>query len=110
MERYTKNPVVISETLTLLHSEINLSELQKTLDAQGLEIVENQKESMVGRKALADRTKGKLCSFNIWINMQLIGMTTLRVQENSRRGEGDSVQDVTQMLAQFSSVYIRLIF
>ncbi|EJD42675.1 hypothetical protein AURDEDRAFT_145653 [Auricularia subglabra TFB-10046 SS5] len=37
--------------------EINLSELQKTLDAQGIEIVENQKESVVGRKALADRTK-----------------------------------------------------
>ncbi|KAI0663567.1 CASP C terminal-domain-containing protein [Cubamyces menziesii] len=37
--------------------DINLSELQKTLDAQGIEIVENQKESVVGRKALADRTK-----------------------------------------------------
>ncbi|GJE95498.1 CASP C terminal-domain-containing protein [Phanerochaete sordida] len=37
--------------------EINLSELQKTLDAQGIELVENQKESVVGRKALADRTK-----------------------------------------------------
>ena len=41
-------------------SEINLSELQKTLDSQGLEVVENQKESVVGRKALADKTKGKL--------------------------------------------------
>lgn len=40
--------------------EINLSELQKTLDTQGLEVVENQKESVVGRKALADKTKGKL--------------------------------------------------
>lgn len=39
--------------------EINLSELQKTLDAQGVELVENQKESVVGRKALADRTKGE---------------------------------------------------
>lgn len=37
--------------------DVNLSELQKTLDAQGIEIVENQKESVVGRKALADRTK-----------------------------------------------------
>ncbi|KAN0125306.1 CASP C terminal domain containing protein [Lactarius tabidus] len=37
--------------------EINLSELQKTLDSQGLEVVENQKESVVGRKALADKTK-----------------------------------------------------
>ncbi|KAH9935535.1 CASP C terminal-domain-containing protein [Fomitopsis serialis] len=37
--------------------DINLSELQKTLDAQGIELVDNQKESVVGRKALADRTK-----------------------------------------------------
>ena len=44
-------------------SEINLSELQKTLDSQGLEVVENQKESVVGRKALADKTKGKLSIF-----------------------------------------------
>ncbi|KAI9511170.1 CASP C terminal-domain-containing protein [Russula earlei] len=36
---------------------INLSELQKILDAQGIEVVENQKESVVGRKALADKTK-----------------------------------------------------
>ncbi|KZV74457.1 hypothetical protein PENSPDRAFT_206234 [Peniophora sp. CONT] len=36
---------------------INLLELQKTLDTQGVELVENQKESFVGRKALADRTK-----------------------------------------------------
>ncbi len=39
--------------------DIDLSELQKTLDAQGIEVVENQKESVVGRKALADKTKGK---------------------------------------------------
>ncbi|KAG9102714.1 hypothetical protein FRC06_001352 [Ceratobasidium sp. 370] len=31
--------------------------LQKTLDTQGLELVENQKESVVGRKGLADKTK-----------------------------------------------------
>ncbi|KAK1233177.1 hypothetical protein PQX77_003713 [Marasmius sp. AFHP31] len=37
--------------------DINLSELQKTLDAQGIEIVDNQKESVVGRKALSDKTK-----------------------------------------------------
>ncbi|EIW82884.1 hypothetical protein CONPUDRAFT_71560 [Coniophora puteana RWD-64-598 SS2] len=36
---------------------VNLADLQKTLDAQGIEIVDNQKESVVGRKALADRTK-----------------------------------------------------
>ena len=40
------------------HLDINLAELQKTLDTQGIEIVENQKESVVGRKDLADRTKG----------------------------------------------------
>ncbi|KAH7929825.1 hypothetical protein BV22DRAFT_1029001 [Leucogyrophana mollusca] len=37
--------------------DINLLELQKTLDAQGIEIVENQKENVVGRKALAEKTK-----------------------------------------------------
>jgi homeobox protein cut-like len=37
---------------------ISLSDLQITLDAQGFEVVQNQKESLVGRKALADRTKG----------------------------------------------------
>jgi hypothetical protein len=39
--------------------DINLSELQKTLDTQGIEVVESQKESVVGRKALADKTKGR---------------------------------------------------
>lgn len=38
--------------------EINLTELQRNLDAQGIEVVNNQKESLVGRKALADRTRG----------------------------------------------------
>ena len=42
---------------------VNLSELQKTLDTQGIELVENQKESVVGRKTLADKTKGS-CSGN----------------------------------------------
>ncbi|CAK5281610.1 unnamed protein product [Mycena citricolor] len=37
--------------------EINLLELQKTLDAQGIQLVDNQKESVVGRKVLADKTK-----------------------------------------------------
>ncbi|KAG2153772.1 CASP C terminal-domain-containing protein [Suillus bovinus] len=37
--------------------DIKLQELQKTLDAQGIEIVDNQKESILGRKQLADRTK-----------------------------------------------------
>ncbi|KAF5393386.1 hypothetical protein D9757_000739 [Collybiopsis confluens] len=37
--------------------DINLSELQKSLDAQGIQLVNSQKESLVGRKALADKTK-----------------------------------------------------
>jgi hypothetical protein len=47
-------------TFSLIYSfkGVNLSELQKTLDTQGIELVENQKESVVGRKALADKTKG----------------------------------------------------
>jgi len=64
----------------LIHqvSEINLAELQKTLDAQGLELVENQKENVLGRKALADRTKGGLfpCQYMV------IGFDKL---QNSRR-------------------------
>ena len=46
-------------SLTSIHLDINLSELQKTMDQQGLELVENQKENVVGRKALADKTKGE---------------------------------------------------
>ena len=49
--------------------DINLSELQKTLDAQGIELVENQKESVVGRKALADRTKGMSCTYTVSIRI-----------------------------------------
>ncbi|KAF9469930.1 hypothetical protein BDZ94DRAFT_42858 [Collybia nuda] len=37
--------------------DINLAEWQKTLDVQGIELVDNQKESVLGRKALADKTK-----------------------------------------------------
>ncbi|GAA5968216.1 hypothetical protein JCM8115_006159 [Rhodotorula mucilaginosa] len=37
--------------------EIALHDLQRTLDQQGLEIVDNQKENMVGRKALAEKTR-----------------------------------------------------
>ncbi len=42
------------------YTDISLSELQKTMDVQGIEVVENQKESVLGRKALADRTKGQI--------------------------------------------------
>lgn len=40
-------------------ADINLTELQKTLDAQGLEIIDNQKENMLGRKKLAEQTRGE---------------------------------------------------
>lgn len=58
MERYVLAHWDHPPQLTDLFQDINLAELQKTLDAQGIELVENQKESVVGRKALADRTKG----------------------------------------------------
>ena len=41
-------------------AEINLSTLQKTLDGTALELVENQKENLVGRKKLAESTRGAL--------------------------------------------------
>lgn len=53
-------------------SDINLAELQKTLDTQGIEIVDNQKESLVGRKALAERTKGAQGFYSLW-NADLLG-------------------------------------
>jgi homeobox protein cut-like len=43
-------------------ADVNLTELQKTLDKQGVELVDNQKESVVGRKALAEKTKGPTSS------------------------------------------------
>ena len=44
-------------------TEINLTELQKTLDTQGLEIIDYQKENTLGRKKLAEQTRGELlCS------------------------------------------------
>ncbi|KPV77777.1 uncharacterized protein RHOBADRAFT_51589 [Rhodotorula graminis WP1] len=36
---------------------INLQDLQRTMDAQGLEIVDGSKENLVGRKTLAERTR-----------------------------------------------------
>lgn len=38
---------------------INLEDLQRTMDAQGLEIVDGSKENLVGRKNLAERTRGQ---------------------------------------------------
>ncbi|KAG6867826.1 hypothetical protein C0993_010585 [Termitomyces sp. T159_Od127] len=43
--------------IALFVADINLTELQKALDDQGIKLVDNQKESVVGRKALADKTK-----------------------------------------------------
>jgi len=40
-----------------LSKDINLSTLQKSLDTSGLEIVENQKDSLMGRKKLAEQTR-----------------------------------------------------
>ena len=50
--------LVWSISLLICSSAINLSELQKTLDQQGIELVDSQKESVISRKALAERTKG----------------------------------------------------
>jgi hypothetical protein len=41
------------------YAEINLSDLQKSLDTTALELVENQKENLVGRKKLAEQTRGR---------------------------------------------------
>lgn len=49
---------------------INLQELQKKLDGQGIEIVDNQKEGLLGRKALADKTKGASCTFQIKLSLK----------------------------------------
>jgi len=38
-------------------AEINLTKLRGTLDSQGLEVVENQKENLSSRKKLAELTK-----------------------------------------------------
>jgi hypothetical protein len=40
--------------------DINLTTLQKELDTQGLEIIDNQKDSLASRKKLAEQTKGSL--------------------------------------------------
>ncbi|GAA6006458.1 CCAAT displacement transcription factor COY1 [Rhodotorula paludigena] len=37
--------------------EVSLADLQRTMDAQGLEIVEGSKENLVGRKNLAEKTR-----------------------------------------------------
>lgn len=47
--------------------DIGLGELQKILDAQGIEIVDNQREGVVGRKGLADKTKGLCYTSTIYL-------------------------------------------
>ncbi|RUS15762.1 hypothetical protein BC937DRAFT_92031 [Endogone sp. FLAS-F59071] len=44
-------------TAIQLWKGINLSNLQRDLDQQGLEIVENQKDSLLSRKKLAEQTR-----------------------------------------------------
>lgn len=46
------------ELLTCFYIEINLSELQKNLDTTAVELVDNQKENLIGRKKLAEQTRG----------------------------------------------------
>ena len=58
MEEYAVSLRICYGLLIATSIDVKLSELQKTLDTQGVELVENQKESVVGRKALADKTKG----------------------------------------------------
>jgi homeobox protein cut-like len=58
MERCSTTFLANPRRLTCLALDVNLSELQKTLDGQGIEIVDNQKVSHLARKALADKTKG----------------------------------------------------
>jgi hypothetical protein len=40
-------------------TEIDLAETQKQLDKTALELVESQKENLVGRKKLAEQTRGQ---------------------------------------------------
>jgi hypothetical protein len=63
--------------------DINLSELQKTLDAQGIQLVDNQKESVVGRKALADKTKGTL----LWLLHARAGLISAQSSRNFPRAK-----------------------
>ncbi|KAI9633995.1 CASP C terminal-domain-containing protein [Dioszegia hungarica] len=46
-----------SAALATWKAEIGLSELQRNLDTTASELVENQKENLVGRKKLADQTR-----------------------------------------------------
>ncbi len=65
MEGYIFRPNHHLRLLTMSGVEINLSELQKSLDSTALELVENQKENMVGRKKLAEQTRGAFTYCNL---------------------------------------------
>ena len=83
--------------LSYASAEIALHDLQRTLDQQGLEIVDNQKENMVGRKALAEKTRGT----SIKSNTPLTGLesrpvdqsSAYRIQKSPRRGKGPGLQN-----------------
>jgi homeobox protein cut-like len=66
--------------------DINLSSLQKDLDAQGLEILDNQQQSLASRKKLAEQTRGKT---PCWI-------LSCRIQKGFRRTKADRVQKLAQ--------------
>ena len=57
MEGYAALQFSGTYKLTVL-AEINLSDLQKSLDTTALELVDNQKDNMLGRKKLAEQTRG----------------------------------------------------
>jgi hypothetical protein len=71
-------------------SDINLTELQKTLDAQGIELVDNQKESVIGRKALAEKTKGLQLTMTSLFPFDSI-FPRFRIQEDCRRGKVECI-------------------
>lgn len=60
LSRCTTNPPLGADhPVSLYTTEIDLAETQKQLDKTALELVENQKENLVGRKKLAEQTRGE---------------------------------------------------
>ena len=58
MDKYgNKNDQLANKTNGLL--EINLPDLQKTLDVQSLQLFSTQTQSLENRKKLAEQTKGE---------------------------------------------------
>ena len=93
-------------------AEIALHDLQRTLDQQGLEIVDNQKENMVGRKALAEKTRGTSIKSS---TVHLRGLecapvdqsSVYRIQKSPRRGKGPGLQDPPERYAAPTLTYFR---